>query len=499
MAEAVFCISKDKDLQGTDGSGSLGGIDVRRRIPIKLISKQSNRNRVPSRTQRNMNRNSSKSLSTNEEGFDYNKEDIYDCKSGEVFGNQRRFTLQMFWDFKINLLGEKDDTPIHFCDKCGLPIKIYGRMIPCKHVFCFECASLHEKKGDKICPGCNDPVQRIEQCLRGSLFMCSIVQGCKRTYLSQRDLQAHINHRHMRTGKPALRPQSEPLHPAMAPPGDIPERFLMPPDKHHISHIPPKQHGLMMPPPPLPHVSHEHYSQTHEDIRPPPAEMSLAPPPPRAVSQETFRISTVTTRKHSNLITVPIQDDSSSSGNREPPVPAHHHPDYPSQPVVTHPHHMLPPQQHYAPPPPPPPPINHPLQHPSQAAGNPHMVYNPAPPPPMSTAPPPITPPPGHILAQMPPYMNHPHGPPPPQHSGPPVNTPPPHHYSATSMPQYTEDQGTLSPPFSQPGGHSPGIGVWPAPRGPPPPPRMQVPPPQPQLPGPPHHPEQPRYRPYYQ
>lgn len=30
---------------------------------------------------------------------------------------------------QINILGEKDDTPVHFCDKCGLPIKIYGRMV----------------------------------------------------------------------------------------------------------------------------------------------------------------------------------------------------------------------------------------------------------------------------------------------------------------------------------------------------------------------------------
>ncbi|XP_072097177.1 E3 ubiquitin-protein ligase Hakai-like [Mobula birostris] len=488
----------DKDLQATDSSGCLGGVDVRRRIPIKLISKQSNRNRISTRSQRNMNRNSSKSVPTDEEGFDYNEDEIYECKSGEVFGNQRRFSLQFFWDFKVNLLGEKDDTPVHFCDKCGLPIKIYGRMIPCKHVFCFNCASLQERKGDRICPGCNDPVQRIEQCLRGSLFMCSIVQGCKRTYLSQRDLQAHINHRHMRTNKAIIRPQPEQLHTAMTPAAEMTERFLMPQDKHHLPHLPPKQHTIMMPPPPLQHVSHDHYSQTHEDIRPPPSEMALAPPP-RSVNQETFRISTVTTRKHSNLITVPIQDDSSSSGSREPPpATPHHHPEYQNSPVVPHPHHMLPPQQHYAPPPPPPPPISHPMQHPAQTAGNPHMVYNQAPPPPLSAAPPPINPPPGHILAQMPPYMNHPpHGPPPPQHTGPPVNTPPPHHYSASSMPQYTEDQGTLSPPFSQPGGHSPGIGVWPAPRGPPPP-RIQVPPPQAPLPAP-HHPDQARYRPYYQ
>lgn len=489
----------DNDLQGTNSSGSLGGLDVRRRIPIKLISKQPNKTKPAPRAPRIMNRMPSKAQAGDEEEFDYNEEERYECKGADMFGNPRRFPGHIFWDFKINLLGEKDDTPVHFCDKCGLPIKLYGRMIPCKHVFCYDCAILHEKKGDKMCPGCNDPVQRIEQCVRGSLFMCSIVQGCKRTYLSQRDLQAHINHRHMRAGKPVTRPPLEPVHPPIAPPpAEIPERFIMPPDKHHMSHIPPKQH-LMMPPPPLQHVQHEHYNQPHEDIRAPPAEMSMAPPPPRSVSQDTFRIST---RKHSNLITVPIQDDS-NSGAREPPppapAPAHHHPEYQGQPVVSHPHHIMPPQQHYAPPPPPPPPISHPMQHPPQGAGTPHMVYSQAPPPPMTSAPPPITPPPGHIIAQMPPYMNHPPpGPPPPQHGGPPVNVnaPPPHHYNPNSLPQFSEDQGTLSPPFTQPGGMSPGM--WPAPRGPPPPPRMQGPPSQAPLPGP-HHPDQTRYRPYYQ
>lgn len=43
--------------------------------------------------------------------------------------------------YQINLLGEKDDTPVHFCDKCGLPIKMYGRMVSeitsgrCSHGF----------------------------------------------------------------------------------------------------------------------------------------------------------------------------------------------------------------------------------------------------------------------------------------------------------------------------------------------------------------------------
>ncbi|XP_067091005.1 E3 ubiquitin-protein ligase Hakai isoform X1 [Osmerus mordax] len=489
----------DNDMQGTDGPGILGGPDVRRRIPIKLISKQAVRSKPVTRSQRPASRLPSKIQPGEDDEFAFKLEERFECKSGDAFGSQRRFPQPMFWDYRLNLLGEKDDTPVHFCDKCGLPIKVYGRMIPCKHVFCHDCAVLHEKKMDKMCPGltlysCTDAVQRIEQCLRGSLYMCSIVQGCKRTYLSQRDLQAHINHRHMKAAKSGGggggHPRPESLHPPPAS-SDPQDRFrLLPPP--HLA----KPHPLI--PPPL--QGHDPFGQPPPVSPSTPSSSELGPggPPRPPLGQETFRISTVTTRKHSNLITVPIQDDSGSPApSREPlpqqaqgpPPPHHHQGDYPSQP---HPHHMMaPPQpQHYGPPPPPPPPLSHPMQHPSQGSGTPHMVYSQA--PPMTSGPPPLTPPPGHIMNQMPPFMNHPPPPGPlPQHGGPPpVNGPPPHHYNPSSMQQ---DQGTLSPPFNQPGGLSPGM--WPAPRGPP---RMQGPPPQGQMPGP-HHPDQSRYRPYYQ
>lgn len=95
------------------------------------------------------------------ESFSFKQEERFDCgtKAGDVFASQRRFPQQMFWDFKVvfqylslggknafhlhhycvidllvfspqlNLIGEKDDIPAHFCDKCGLPIRIYGRMV----------------------------------------------------------------------------------------------------------------------------------------------------------------------------------------------------------------------------------------------------------------------------------------------------------------------------------------------------------------------------------
>ncbi len=99
---------------------------------------------------------------------------------------------------------------IHVCDKCMKPILSYGRMIPCKHVFCFSCAKKYEAaaanpespKKTGSCGRCRDKVIRVEQAGLGSIFMCYQGgsrygnNGCRRTYLSQRDLQAHINHRH---------------------------------------------------------------------------------------------------------------------------------------------------------------------------------------------------------------------------------------------------------------------------------------------------------------
>ncbi|KAA3682402.1 uncharacterized protein DEA37_0007327 [Paragonimus westermani] len=43
---------------------------------------------------------------------------------------------------------------------------------------------------------CQKSVQTVERCLVGGIFMCFENDSCRRTYLSQRDLQAHIDHRH---------------------------------------------------------------------------------------------------------------------------------------------------------------------------------------------------------------------------------------------------------------------------------------------------------------
>lgn len=118
------------------------------------------------------------------------------------------------WNHKVSLIGEKVLNPmIHCCDQCEKPILIYGRMIPCKHVFCLKCA---REEPHKMCPRCKEKVIRVEQSGLGTVFMCSHGgtrygnTGCRRTYLSQRDLQAHINHRHINSSSAEGKQQVEP-------------------------------------------------------------------------------------------------------------------------------------------------------------------------------------------------------------------------------------------------------------------------------------------------
>uniref|UniRef100_A0A2M3Z702 E3 ubiquitin-protein ligase Hakai n=1 Tax=Anopheles braziliensis TaxID=58242 RepID=A0A2M3Z702_9DIPT len=115
--------------------------------------------------------------------------------------------VRLNWNHKVNLIGEKVLNPmIYCCDQCDKPILVYGRMIPCKHVFCLRCA---RSETLKMCPRCKEKVVRVEQTALGTVFMCTHGgtrygnMGCRRTYLSQRDLQAHINHRHITNPPPS--------------------------------------------------------------------------------------------------------------------------------------------------------------------------------------------------------------------------------------------------------------------------------------------------------
>ena len=89
---------------------------------------------------------------------------------------------------------------MHVCDKCKRPILQYGRLT-CKHVLCLNCATIQKQSGG-ACGRCNAKVLAVEQAGLGCIYMCSHggsrygPDGCRRTYLSERDLEAHKKFRH---------------------------------------------------------------------------------------------------------------------------------------------------------------------------------------------------------------------------------------------------------------------------------------------------------------
>eukprot|EP00069_Balaena_mysticetus_P012997 bmy_07946T0 len=173
-----------------------------------------------------------------------------------------------------------------------------------------------------------------------------------------------------------------------------------------MNHIPPQQY-LMILVPPLQSV-HTSYIICHKKILVLLQQSSLSMNSPLylSVSQEAESENLyISTRKHSNLVTVPIQNDSNSGSTSGIELSWN----YASTAIFYH--------------------ATSPAINKSSKA----------------------TSFPGHrpIIAQMPPYMKClPPGPTSPQQGNPPVSTHPSHHYNAHSLPQFTEDQGTLGTPF---------------------------------------------------
>lgn len=49
--------------------------------------------------------------------------------ANDIRGYSNHYYYVLFLLQQLNLIGERDEVPIHFCDKCGLPIQLYGRMV----------------------------------------------------------------------------------------------------------------------------------------------------------------------------------------------------------------------------------------------------------------------------------------------------------------------------------------------------------------------------------
>ncbi|KFK44565.1 hypothetical protein AALP_AA1G273700 [Arabis alpina] len=84
-------------------------------------------------------------------------------------------------------LGER----VHFCVRCDFPIAIYGRLIPCDHAFCLECA-----RSDSICYLCDERIQKIQTIkMMEGIFICA-APHCLRSFLKKLDFEAHVHGLH---------------------------------------------------------------------------------------------------------------------------------------------------------------------------------------------------------------------------------------------------------------------------------------------------------------
>ncbi|GIX95937.1 e3 ubiquitin-protein ligase Hakai [Caerostris darwini] len=510
--------------------GSAQAQGVRKNISLKLKGKGRGRGRRGGKTRRASTKktdtgvadedldeviNAPTEKSTSDKPFgDSNLDDVISKLETSSFSPMDRSfseplhqNQKLRWDHRVNLIGEKVIDPlIHCCEKCSLPILNYGRMIPCKHVCCYDCA----KKCDKICPKCDEKVQRIEQSALGTVFMCNYGGGkhvpgaCGRTYLSQRDLQAHVNHRHLKPNSTSTSASSgssathtaPPVNPiTVAPAAHVPIARDPRDPRGHL-HVDVSHQPLL--------VSHMQHSQDHRDA----VEHARNPNLPMGSpvnqirqyphSPANYQTSIPVSSARPNLITVPIQDDGAAHSAPAPAPHIHpqaHAPQYTCSVTTNHP---MPPLQH--------PPSNyatHGYQHPHP---NPAPAYSQA--PPLST----------QTFSQPPPVVHHqpihaPSGPiystpPPPVHHPPPATyTPPrgPQHPTRALPPQH------FAPPAS--GGYEENpsyLQQWGPGNVPPPPPRTALPPrpitappptANPNVPHiPPRGPADPAYRPpYYQ
>lgn len=98
----------DGGLPGTESSGSSGGLDVQRLIPINLIFQQVSKGRSVSQTLRTMN-----GMRPGEE-FEDNEEGQYDCKGSKLLRKkQKKKKLSNTWEY----------FKVYFCDICDLLVK----------------------------------------------------------------------------------------------------------------------------------------------------------------------------------------------------------------------------------------------------------------------------------------------------------------------------------------------------------------------------------------
>ncbi|XP_075517287.1 E3 ubiquitin-protein ligase HAKAI homolog isoform X2 [Primulina tabacum] len=83
-------------------------------------------------------------------------------------------------------LGER----VHFCLSCDFPISIYGRLSPCEHALCLDCA-----RSDSLCFICDERILKIQTIKRTGVFICAMPY-CLKSFLGKTEFESHINKNH---------------------------------------------------------------------------------------------------------------------------------------------------------------------------------------------------------------------------------------------------------------------------------------------------------------
>ncbi|KAH6802906.1 hypothetical protein C2S51_034352 [Perilla frutescens var. frutescens] len=84
-------------------------------------------------------------------------------------------------------LGER----VHFCVRCDFPVAIYGRLSPCEHAFCLDCA-----RSDSLCYLCDERIQKIQTIKMMEGILICAAPHCLKSFLKKSDFELHINEAH---------------------------------------------------------------------------------------------------------------------------------------------------------------------------------------------------------------------------------------------------------------------------------------------------------------
>lgn len=84
-------------------------------------------------------------------------------------------------------LGER----VHFCVRCDFPIAIYGRLSPCEHAFCLDCA-----RSDSLCYLCDERIQKIQTIKMTEGILICAAPHCLKSFLKKDEFETHIRTTH---------------------------------------------------------------------------------------------------------------------------------------------------------------------------------------------------------------------------------------------------------------------------------------------------------------